>query len=198
MPTARHIQKTDEIFTCAIHIVHPLSANHGENKPSFYVHLSHQTCTDGNFVSFSPYISVNDVFFTGDYEWDRVVWTGCEPHFDPLPEVLFYQLAFWVSFHFVNFHGDYRVLINVSSSARDLKSDVPGTSHADEQDFSNKIKLEVVYLSTTLGNHRAIFRQIHIQTRSRFMVATMDLLTGLNGVKHKEKRGLSQLHFSLV
>ena len=101
------------------------------------------------------------VFFTVDYEWDRVVWTGCEPHFDPLPEVLIYQQQLWVSFHFGDVSGDYRVLINVSSSARGPKSDVSGTSHADEQDFSNKTRLEVVYLSSTLGNHRASFRQMH-------------------------------------
>ena len=182
MPTARHIKKTDEIFTCTIQIIHPLLANQKESNPRFYVHLSHQTCTDGNFVSFSPKISINEVFFTRDYEWGRVVWNGCEPHFDPLPEVLFYQRTFWVSFHLVHFRGDYRVLINVSSSARGPESDALGTSHADEQDFSSKTKLEVVYLSSTLGNHRAIFRQIHRQARSLFMVATKDLLTGLNGM----------------
>ena len=148
---AQNKHNTNENTTCVIHIIHPLPANKAGSKPLFVVHLSRQTCTEKNFVSFSPDRSFNQVFFKPDYEWDRVVWTGCEPRFDPLPDVLTYQREFWVTIHLADVSENYEMGMTVSSSTPTLKADRLDISDAGDTLVSNRTELEVIYLSRNLG-----------------------------------------------
>ena len=156
---AQSKHNTNEKTTCVIHVVHPQPANKAGSKPLFSVHLSRQTCTEKNFVSFSPDRSLNLLFFKPDYEWDRVVWTGCEPRFDPLPDVLTYQQELWVTIHLADVSENYEMGVTVSSSTRTLEADGLGLYDVRGALVSNRTELEVIYLSRNLGKCQSILKE---------------------------------------
>ena len=148
-------QATGGISTCVIHFIHPSPAGQGKRKPRFYVHLSNQTCTDRNLVSFSPWRALNRPFLQADYEWDRVVWTGCEPRFDPMPDVLTFPQEFWVTLCLDDVRVDYAVRMEVSSSSHEMTGGVFHIKDAGGHSVSTRPELEVVYLSGQLGKCQA-------------------------------------------
>ena len=150
---AQNIEGADGT-TCVIHIIHPSPVRmFSDTKPHFDVRLSYQTCTERNFVSLSPDRRVNMFFFKPDYEYDRVVWSGCEPDFDPLPGVFTYVKELWVSLHLQDVSVDYSVWLSLNSSTRPVLCGTFGFP------MSNKTELEVVYLSDIRGKCQWSLRQ---------------------------------------